>query len=232
MREWWLASAGVLAVGLSLTPGLAGHAGTGIYTGFAIPADAIHVLAMACWLGGLVMLLAVVLPRTDPAELRQGINRYSALALGSIVALVVTGGFQAWRQVGSFNALRDTDYGKLLIVKLVVFAALIVAAAFSREVVNRRFRMPPDDEPPEGPDLEHADEAELPAPVVVPVGVGAGAGSTPTAPLASSTRSMPTGNGSSGGNGHVDDDDDTTSGTRTTTRRRCDDSGARSAPRW
>ena len=124
LRTWWLASAGVLAVGLSLTPGLAGHAGTGIYTGFAIPADAIHVLAMACWLGGLVMLLTVVLPRTDPAELRQGINRYSALALGSIVALVVTGGFQAWRQVGSFNALRDTDYGKLLIAKLVVFAAL------------------------------------------------------------------------------------------------------------
>ena len=33
LRKWWLASAGVLAVGLSLTPGLAGHAGTGDYTG-------------------------------------------------------------------------------------------------------------------------------------------------------------------------------------------------------
>ena len=124
LPKWWLASAGLLSVGLSLTPGLAGHAGTGIYTGLAIPADAIHVLAMACWLGGLVLLFAVVLSRTDPAELREGIGRYSALALGSIVALVVTGGFQAWRQVGSFNALRDTDYGKLLIAKLVAFAAL------------------------------------------------------------------------------------------------------------
>jgi copper transport protein len=208
LRKWWFATAGVLAVGLALTPGLAGHAGTGDYTGLAIPADAVHVLAMACWLGGLVMLLAVVLPRTDPAELRMGINRYSALALGSIVALVVTGGFQAWRQVGSFNALRDTDYGKLLIAKLVVFAALIVAAAFSREVVNRRFRIPPDDEPPDGSDLEHADPTEVPATVDVPVGVGAGAGSTSTAPLASATRSMAVGNGGSGGNGHVDDDHD------------------------
>ena len=66
--------------------------------------------------------------------------RYSALALGAIVALVVSGGYQAWRQVGSLDALKDTDYGKLLIAKLVVFAALIVAAAFSREIVNRRFR--------------------------------------------------------------------------------------------
>ena len=70
--------------------------------------------------------------------------RYSALALGAIVALVVSGAYQAWRQVGSLDALKDTDYGRLLIVKLVVFAALIVAAAFSREVVNRRFRdLPP-----------------------------------------------------------------------------------------
>ena len=154
LAKWWLAAAGALAVGLSLTPGLAGHAGTGEYTGLAIPADAIHVLAMACWLGGLVLLFAVVLSRTDPAELRQGIGRYSALGLGSIVALVVTGGFQAWRQVGSFNALRDTDYGKLLIAKLVAFAALIVAAAFSREVVNRRFRLPPSDESTDGEEPE------------------------------------------------------------------------------
>ena len=37
----------------------------------------------------LVLLLLVVLARTDPDELRQGINRYSALALGAIVALVI-----------------------------------------------------------------------------------------------------------------------------------------------
>ena len=53
---------------------------------------------------------------------------------------MITGGFQAWRQVGSLDNLRDTDYGKLLIAKLVAFSALVVAAAFSREIVNRRFR--------------------------------------------------------------------------------------------
>jgi copper transport protein len=207
LAKWWLGAAGALAVGLSLTPGLAGHAGTGEYTGFAIPADAVHVLAMACWLGGLVLLFAVVLSRTDPAELRQGIGRYSALALGSIVALVVTGGFQAWRQVGSFNALRDTDYGKLLIAKLVAFAALIVAAAFSREVVNRRFRMPPSDESSDGEEPEHEDEADTPARVAVPVGVSAGARPVPAA-LADARGPIASGNGSSGRNGHVDDSDD------------------------
>ncbi len=102
---------------------------------------------MACWLGGLVVLCVAVLPRRDVDELRRVLPRYSALALGAIVALVVSGAYQAWRQVGSIDELKSTDYGRLLIAKLVVFAALIVAAAFSREVVNRRFRdLPPDDD--------------------------------------------------------------------------------------
>ena len=101
---------------------------------------------MACWLGGLVVLCVAVLPKRDVDELRVVLPRYSALALGAIVALIVSGGYQAWRQVGSIDALKSTDYGKLLIAKLVVFAALIVAAAFSREIVNRRFRDLPLDE--------------------------------------------------------------------------------------
>src|SRR4029453_5532195 len=112
----------------------------------AIPADLVHVAGMACWLGGLVVLCVAVLPRRDVAELREVLPRYSALALGAIVALVVSGGYQAWRQVGSIDELKSTDYGRLLIAKLVAFAALIVAAAFSREIVNRRFRRFPDDD--------------------------------------------------------------------------------------
>lgn len=141
---WWYAAACVLGAGLVLTPGLAGHASTGRWVALAIPADAIHVAAMSCWLGGLLVLFAAVLPRRDVEELERVLPRYSALALGAIVALIVTGGFQAWRQVGSLEALRTTTYGQLLIAKLIAFAALIVAAAFSREVVNRRFRSYPE----------------------------------------------------------------------------------------
>jgi copper transport protein len=168
LRTWWFAVTGVVLTAIAFTPGLAGHAGTGEYTGFAIPADAVHVMAMACWLGGLVLLLAVVLVRTDPEELRDGINRFSALGLGSVVALVLTGAFQAWRQVGSFSALRDTEYGKLLIVKLVVFSALIVAASFSREIVNRRFRWYPDDDEDES--LQPIREPAVAVPVGAPAG--------------------------------------------------------------
>jgi copper transport protein len=147
LRAWWKLSALLVGLGIAVTPGLAGHAGTGIQTGLAIPADLVHVASMACWLGGLVVLCIAVLPRRDIDELRDVLPRFSALGLGAVGLLVVSGGYQAWRQVGSIDALRTTDYGKLLIAKLVAFAALVVAAAFSREVVNRRFRWaPPDDE--------------------------------------------------------------------------------------
>src|SRR3954469_7793954 len=94
-------------------PGAGGHAGTGIQTGLAIPADLVHVAAMACWLGGLMVLCVAVLPKGDADELRTVLPRYSALALGAIVALIVSGGYQAWRQVGSIDALKSTDYGRL-----------------------------------------------------------------------------------------------------------------------
>jgi copper transport protein len=197
---WWKASAVVVGLGIAVTPGVAGHAGTGIQTGLAIPADMVHVAAMACWLGGLVMLCVAVLPRRDVDELRAVLPRYSALALGAIVALVVTGAYQAWRQVGSIDALKSTDYGKLLIAKLVAFAALIVAAAFSREVVNRRFRgLPPDDDAP------------VPAPD--PVLVGAGGGSITVSSSVGASSTVRASNGDAGGDpprggGGGDDDDD------------------------
>jgi len=185
----WKISALAVGAGLAVTPGIAGHASTGIQTGLAIPADLVHVAAMACWFGGLIVLCVAVLPRRDVDELRAVLPRYSALALGAIVALVLSGVYQAWRQVGSINELKSTDYGKLLIVKLVAFAALIIAAAFSREVVNRRFRSLP------------LDDAEVTADDAVLVGAGGVATTTVTG------RGGDSGRGGASFDGDDDDDD-------------------------
>lgn len=142
LPRWWRPAAAVLGVGLLLTPGLSGHAGTGRWVPLAIIADVAHVGGVALWLGGLVVLLAVVLRRNHLEELREVVPRFSRLALGAICVIVVSGAFQAWRQLGSLSNLRDTDYGKLLAAKLIAFGALIITAAFSREIVNRRFRVP------------------------------------------------------------------------------------------
>jgi copper transport protein len=155
LPRWWLLPTALVAVGLALTPGLAGHPSTGIQTGLAIPMDALHVLAMALWLGGLAVLVVAVLPRRDTIELRAVLPRWSTLALGCVVVLIVTGTYQAWREIGSLDALRDTDAGRLLIVKLIVFVVLVAVAAVARDVVNRSYRIVDDD--------DEGAEAEVPA---------------------------------------------------------------------
>ena len=142
LPRWWRPAAAVVAVGLLLTPGISGHAGTGRLVPLAIIADVAHVGGVALWLGGLVVLLAVVLRRRHLDELREVVPKYSRVALAAICVIIVSGAFQAWRQLGSLSNLRDTDYGKLLAAKLLAFGALIITAAFSREIVNRRFRAP------------------------------------------------------------------------------------------
>jgi copper transport protein len=137
--------AAALSVLLAATPGLSGHAVTGDWVTVAVIADTVHVLAMAVWLGGLAVLANVLLPGRPAAEVREPLTRWSLVALLSVVAIVVSGGFQTWRQVGSIDALRSTDYGRMLIVKLIVFAALVAVAAFSREIVLRLFPAGPDD---------------------------------------------------------------------------------------
>ncbi|MFA5882384.1 MAG: copper resistance protein CopC [Acidimicrobiia bacterium] len=147
LPQWWLPAAAVVGVVLVCTPGLAGHASTGDHRVFALLTDGLHVGAMAVWLGGLVVLAAVVLPRDDLDDLRVAVPRFSRVALGCVGILIVTGAFQTWRLVGGLTALRDDEYGRILVVKLVVFALLLVAASFSREIVARVFGAAPQPTP-------------------------------------------------------------------------------------
>ncbi len=130
---WWFAIAGAAGLALSATPGLAGHASTGRWTMVALPADMFHVLGMAVWLGGLVML---AIARTDDHAYARVAERFSGLALGAVVVLVITGSFQSIRQLQPISALWDASYGQILIAKLVAFAVVLLIAAWSRKLVH------------------------------------------------------------------------------------------------
>ncbi|MFF1280260.1 copper resistance protein CopC [Streptomyces sp. NPDC058299] len=124
---------GVVAAGLATTWAMAEHASTGLQPGIAMPVDVVHLLAVAAWLGGLTALL-VALYRA-PAETPVGaaaVQRFSRVAAGSVVALVATGVYQSWRQLGSWSAFTGTRYGLLLLVKIGLVALLVGVAVISR----------------------------------------------------------------------------------------------------
>ncbi|MEV5509111.1 copper resistance CopC/CopD family protein [Streptomyces orinoci] len=128
---WGLGAGGALvAGGLAATWSLAEHASVGIQPWLAMPADILHLLAVAVWLGGLAALLAV-LRAGEPIE-RAAVRRFSALAFGAVCVLVVTGLYQSWRQVGSWDALTGTGYGRWLLVKIGLVAVLVGLGWFSR----------------------------------------------------------------------------------------------------
>jgi putative copper resistance protein D len=63
---------------------------------------------------------------------REAATRFSALGVASVTTLLATGIVNAWILVGSFRALAVTEYGRLLMLKLVVFAVMLVLAAVNR----------------------------------------------------------------------------------------------------
>ncbi|MFI7371765.1 copper resistance D family protein [Actinoplanes sp. NPDC049668] len=92
-----------------------------------------HLLAGSVWLGGLTGLAL-----TLPALAHQGtaaaetLARFSHAAAAVLAALVATGGLLAWRILGSWRALIDTDYGQLLLAKIAVVVAALTIAAYNR----------------------------------------------------------------------------------------------------
>ncbi|NML54026.1 copper resistance protein CopC/CopD [Streptomyces sp. R302] len=125
----------VVAAGIAGTWALAEHASTGIQPGIAMPVDILHLLAVAAWLGGLTTLL-VALYRAPSVE-RAAVERFSRVAFVSVAALVATGLYQSWRQVGSWSALTGTRYGQLLLVKIGLMAVLVGIAWISRRWTRR-----------------------------------------------------------------------------------------------
>ena len=86
--------------------------------------DIVHLLGAGGWLGGLVPLLLLV--RSASAKAGAAAARgFSPLGQLCIGALVVSAAIQGWVLVASVPGLIGTAYGWLVLVKLVLFAALL-----------------------------------------------------------------------------------------------------------
>ncbi|WP_284574388.1 copper resistance protein CopC [Streptomyces sp. 2P-4] len=136
-RVRWTAAG--LAAGLALTWAAAEHAAAGIQVPLAVPASVLHLLAMGVWLGGLATLAAVLGGRGagGPAVPARAVGRFSALAFAAVAVLVGTGLYQSWRQVGSWEALTTTSFGRILLVKTAAVVLMLWAASFSRRLAAR-----------------------------------------------------------------------------------------------
>jgi copper transport protein len=128
-------------VALLATISLTGHAVSGDLVPLAFVTDVVHLSAVSVWLGGLAVLVVALLWEGADApddEVEAVVGRFSPVAFAAVVAIVASGTVQGWRQVGSYDALLETGYGRLLVLKVALVSAMLVAAAVSRSWVRQR----------------------------------------------------------------------------------------------
>ncbi|WP_439925281.1 copper homeostasis membrane protein CopD [Nitrobacter sp. JJSN] len=128
------------ALGLIAAIAWTGHAGsTSGETGYLhLMADALHLIAAAAWLGGLVSLALLLAAAWRYHALawvslaRDAAQRFSTLGIVSVATLLVSGIINSWILVGSVHALLITQYGQLLMLKVIVFVIMLMFAAANR----------------------------------------------------------------------------------------------------
>ena len=152
-RVRWLALAS--ALGLIAAIAWTGHAGSTVgEMGFLhLTADVLHLISSAAWIGGLVSLaLLLTAARRYEADAWASValgttQRFSTLGLISVGFILATGIVNAWILVGSLHGLTVTEYGRLLMLKVTLFAAMLMMAAANRFWLTPRLALPSGSEP-------------------------------------------------------------------------------------
>ncbi|GAA1713279.1 CopD family protein [Isoptericola hypogeus] len=127
----------VLAVA---APAFTGHTRATTPEALVVGVDVLHLGAGTLWLGGLAAIALVLgdLARRDAGAVV--LARFSTWAAGVLAVLVVAGSFLAWRVAGTWDALLDSGYGALLLVKVLVALVAVAIAAWNRFSLTPRLR--------------------------------------------------------------------------------------------
>jgi len=134
VTRWPRATSAWLAVAF-LAIAVGGHANSAEPRALAVATDWIHLLAGAVWIGGIAQLALLWLPlaRRGDRELRLGamrsvLPRFGRLALPAFLLVASTGFANALIELGRPEALWQSAYGRLLLVKVALVALIALAS--------------------------------------------------------------------------------------------------------
>ena len=138
--SWWAILLGAVAA-LVLSAAWMSHAAARLdHRGLLLALDALHQLAAAAWIGGLLHLIVTAL-RREPAPPGTLLRRFSALALAAVGTLLVAGIGLTLGYVDSPGGMVGTAYGLMVMTKAVMLGLLLIFGAVNFFVVRR---LPPD----------------------------------------------------------------------------------------
>ncbi|MBI2822610.1 MAG: copper resistance protein CopC [Acidobacteria bacterium] len=141
----WLGA--LLSALFLLTVSNSGHAAAvNEWREVAVGADALHLMATAVWVGGLIYLILLIRMLSHvESEARarfmgEVVPRFSRMALYSVAIIVATGVYTAWLHMPSWSSFLTTLYGKTLLAKLILVTPLLVIGAVNLLVIKPQLK--------------------------------------------------------------------------------------------
>ncbi len=126
-RSVWIALVGAVLIWVSF--GLVGHTPE---RGVIVSAILIvHLAAISYWIGALYPLLQLT-ACGDANLVSHILKKFGDLAALIVATLIIAGATLAWTLIGSFAAVFETGYGRTLLLKIVLVAALLLLAALNK----------------------------------------------------------------------------------------------------
>lgn len=133
----------IAVIGLSAIPALTGHAAGASGIGRLIVLnDALHVTAAGAWLGTLTLLMIVGIPalrRMEPdgdARAADAIDAFSPLALIGGATVLLSGVVNSIMHLSAVSQLWTTEYGRVLLIKLLLVAGVAAAGLINWRMVR------------------------------------------------------------------------------------------------
>ncbi|WP_373065247.1 CopD family protein [Gemmatimonas sp.] len=140
-----IASAGALAWSAAMS----GHPAAADQQYVAMLVDALHVIGAGGWIGSLALMAGVAVPalrttngRADHDGIARLVAAFSPVALIFSAVLGATGIIASWRNIGTVNALWSSEYGLVLVRKLVVVAVVAGVGLYNWRWVLPRLGQP------------------------------------------------------------------------------------------
>jgi putative copper resistance protein D len=138
-RTLWTLAAGLGGVA-TVSLAWMGHAGAGEGDSgrILLASDVFHLLAAAGWLGALAGFVQLLFVTPVTAQLTSALyaalHRFATIGTILVATLVITGAVNTLSIVGlgGIATIWTSPYGRLLLVKLAVFAGMLVLAAVNR----------------------------------------------------------------------------------------------------
>ena len=91
----------------------------------------LHVLIALLWVGSLLPLWQAC-QLLEISRLKQLMQQFSLIAMGFVAALLLCGVLVAWQLLGSLSELFTSNYGRLLLIKIILVCTMLGFAAWNK----------------------------------------------------------------------------------------------------